>query len=63
MRTINYNWVTFGTWEFHLRRHAGYLGDVDFFNRKLGMALENEEEDDRDDSLFNSATALAGDMY
>jgi hypothetical protein len=37
-----YNWSTFGTWEFDPRHHAGYLVDVDFFNRELHTRFDND---------------------
>jgi hypothetical protein len=40
------NWLTFGSWEFELCRRAGYLGDVDFFNREVGVGLADEENQD-----------------
>jgi hypothetical protein len=38
----SYNWISFGTWEFHARRRAGYLANVDYFEREI--AAEEEEE-------------------
>ena len=31
----SYNWISFGTWEFDARRRAGYLGDVEYFDREI----------------------------
>jgi hypothetical protein len=41
----SYSWYTFGTWEFDLRRGAGYLGVVDFFNWERRPHFDDDEED------------------
>jgi hypothetical protein len=42
----SYNWISFGTWEFDACRRAGYVGDLDYFDREI--AAEEEENDDED---------------
>jgi hypothetical protein len=42
----SYNWSTFGTWEFDPRRHAGYLCDIDFFNREQRVRFGDDEKDE-----------------
>jgi hypothetical protein len=43
-------------------RRAGYLGDVEFFNRERDVGLEDDEEtikdDCHDDAFFDNATTL-----
>jgi hypothetical protein len=57
------------TWEFDSRRHAGYLGgvdffsqesglgldDVDFFNLESGIGLDDDEEDEDDEVVVLDA--------
>jgi hypothetical protein len=43
----------FELWEFDLRHRAGYLSDVGFFSRELGVSLSCDEEDNgQGDALF-----------
>jgi hypothetical protein len=48
----SYNWISFRTREFYRRRRAGYLGDVDYFNREL------DYEDDNGDVNEDGDTAV-----
>jgi hypothetical protein len=50
----SYNWSTFGAWEFDdPRRRAGYVGDMDFFNRERRVHFDEEEgvDEEEDDEL------------
>jgi hypothetical protein len=60
----SYNCITSGAWEFYRGRRVCYLGDVGYFNRDLGVSLDEEEEqedkdDDTDDeeALFDNGGA------
>jgi hypothetical protein len=48
----SYNWITFGTCEFHLRCRAGCLGDVGYFNRELCIGLDSDAAKDHQDVMF-----------
>jgi hypothetical protein len=45
----SYNWISFGTWEFDVRRRAGYLGDVDYFEREITAEEEENDQEDADE--------------
>jgi hypothetical protein len=46
----NYNWDTFGLWEFDPRRRAGYLGDVAYLNAILDHGLINNNDNEDEDA-------------
>ena len=58
----SHNWISFGTWEFHPRRRAGYLGGFDFFSRELGVGEEEEETDD-DEAAYEDVVSEEGDEF
>jgi hypothetical protein len=57
----SYNQISFGTREFHPFHRPGYLGDVDFFNRKFTVDEyedEGEYEYDNDDEDADAAAEV-----
>ncbi|KAK1667455.1 hypothetical protein QYE76_055614 [Lolium multiflorum] len=48
VRAQSYNWISFGTWEFDARHRAGYLSDLDYFDREIAAEEEENDEEDED---------------
>jgi hypothetical protein len=65
-----YNWITSGASDFNPHLRAGYLGDVNFFDRKGGKGrddgeedkdeLHDEEDDGHNDAFFDNTAAPGG---